>query len=86
MINVGFAAITFLVILKIITQIHGDKHYFDEKKAIMSSLNLAFFPLFYFFAFLYYTDVGSTFMVLLMYCLHLDQRDWFASFIGKANF
>ena len=48
MINVGFAAITFLVILKIITQIHGDKHYFDEKKAIMSSLNLAFFPLFYF--------------------------------------
>ena len=32
---------------------------------------------------MYYTDVGSTFMVLLMYCLHLDRRDWFASFIGS---
>ena len=49
---------------------------------LLSALNLAFFPLFYFFAFLYYTDVGSTFMVMLMYCLHLDGRDWFASFIG----
>ncbi len=48
----------------------------------MSALNLAFFPLFYFFSFLYYTDCGSTFMVLLMYCLHLDGRNWFASFIG----
>ena len=23
-------------------------------------------------------------MFLLMYCLHLDRRDWFASFIGKS--
>ena len=44
---------------------------------------MALFPLLYFFAFFYYTDVGSTFMVLLMYSLHLNGNDWFASFIGK---
>ena len=59
--------------------------YFDEKKALLSSLNLGLFPLFYFFAFLYYTDVGSTFLVLLMYSLHLDGNDWFASFIGALS-
>ena len=48
----------------------------------LTGFTLATFPLLYFFTFLYYTDVGSTFMVLLMYCLHLDKRDWFASFIG----
>ena len=46
---------------------------------------MAFFPLLYFFSFLYYTDVGSTFLVLLMFCLHLDRRDWFASFIGALS-
>lgn len=51
----------------------------------MSAMNLAFFPLMYFFTFLYYTDVGSTFLVLLMYCLHLDGRDWFASMIGGIS-
>lgn len=48
----------------------------------MSAVNIGFFPLLYFFSIVYYTDVGSTFMVLLMYCLHLDKNDWFASFIG----
>ena len=33
----------------------------------------------------YYTDVGSTFLVLFMYCLSLDGRDWMASFIGKLR-
>ena len=59
--------------------------YFDESKALLSSINLTVFPLLYFFNFLYYTDVGSTFMVLLMYCLHLDRRDWFAAFLGNNN-
>lgn len=51
----------------------------------MSATNLAFFPVLYFFTFLYYTDMGSTFLVLLMYCLHLDGRDWFASLIGAIS-
>ena len=36
MMNVGFAAITFLVILKLITEIHGDKHYFDERLLVVA--------------------------------------------------
>ena len=59
--------------------------YFDDKKALLSAFTLGQFTLFYFFAFMYYTDVGSTFMVLLMYCLHLDGNDWFASFIGALS-
>jgi hypothetical protein len=57
--------------------------YFDPKKAALSAFNVSIFPLLFFYSFFYYTDVGSTFMVLLMYCLHLDGRDWAASFIGK---
>ena len=58
--------------------------YYNDAKCLLSAFNMAVFPLFYFFSFLYYTDIGSTFMFLLMYCLHLDRRDWFASFIGKS--
>ena len=59
--------------------------YFDTNKAFLSALNLGMFPLLYFFSFFYYTDVGSTFLVLFMYCLSLDGRDWMASFIGKLR-
>ena len=52
---------------------------------MLSSLNVCLFPLLYFFSFFYYTDAGSTFMVLLMYCLHLDGNDWAASFMGTTN-
>ena len=82
MVNLGLASLNFLVLGRLMQQIHGGKHYYEDKKALFSALTLAFFPLQYFFAFLYYTDVGSTCMVLLMYCLHLDKRDWFAAFIG----
>ena len=57
--------------------------FYDGNKALLSAFNLSIFPVFYFFTFLYYTDVGSTFLVLLMYSLHLDKWDWSASFIGK---
>ena len=57
------------------TQIHGGKHYYDPAKAALSAFNMSLLPVLYFFSFLYYTDVGSTLMVLLAYCLHLDGRD-----------
>ena len=56
-------------------QIHGGKHYYDPAKAALSAFNMSLLPVLYFFSFLYYTDVGSTLMVLLAYCLHLDGRD-----------
>lgn len=84
-INVLMSSLTLLILQRITTQIHGSKHFYDENKCLLSAFNLALFPLLYFFNFLYYTDVGSTFMVLLMYCLHLDRRDWFAAFIGVLS-
>jgi alpha-1,2-glucosyltransferase len=60
--------------------------FYDDLKGLLSAFNLSIFPLFYFFSFLYYTDVGSTFLVLLMYSLHLDRHDWLASFIGNSFF
>ena len=60
---------------EITTQIHGGKHYYDPAKAALSAFNMSLLPVLYFFSFLYYTDVGSTLMVLLAYCLHLDGRD-----------
>lgn len=39
----------------------------DEVKIILTAVVLASFPLLYFFVFLYYTDVGSTFFILLAY-------------------
>ncbi len=50
---------------------------------MLSAFNLGIFPVFYFFSFFYYTDVGSTFLVLFMYCLSLEGKDWMASFVGK---
>ena len=81
-INVVMSSLICLILQRVTFQIHGNKHFFDGSKSLLSSINLTFFPLLYFFNFLYYTDVGSTFMVLLMYCLHLDRRDWFAACIG----
>ncbi len=58
--------------------------YFDENKLLTSSMNLGFFPLLFFFSFFYYTDVGSTFLVLFMYCLSLKGKNWMAGFIGES--
>nr|ACO10975.1 Alpha-1,2-glucosyltransferase ALG10-A [Caligus rogercresseyi] len=86
-ISLALSVVNFLIIQRITIQIHGARHgIVDDKKCLLSSLNIALFPLLYFFSFFYYTDVGSTFMVLLMYCLHLEKRDWFAAFIGKIGF
>ncbi|XP_071448326.1 dol-P-Glc:Glc(2)Man(9)GlcNAc(2)-PP-Dol alpha-1,2-glucosyltransferase [Hetaerina americana] len=41
---------------------------------LWGSLNLALFPVLYFFTFLYYTDQISTLLVLLMYRLYLGQN------------
>lgn len=81
-INFLMAGLSLPILHKITLQIHGDKHFYDDFKGLLSSFNLSIFPLFYFFSFLYYTDVGSTFLVLLMYSLHLDRFNWPASFIG----
>jgi len=81
-VNLGLSALTLVVLNLLVAQIHGGKHYYDPAKAALSAFNMSLLPVLYFFSFLYYTDVGSTLMVLLAYCLHLDGRDWAASMVG----
>lgn len=48
----------------------------------MTAVTLGTFPLLYFFTFLYYTDIGSTFMVLLMYYFSVCNWHFVAALTG----
>ena len=55
-----------------------------EKKSFANAVVLSTFPLLYFFTFLYYTDQGSTFMVLLMYWFSLQENHLTAALTGTV--
>lgn len=50
----------------------------------MNAVVLSLFPVLYFFTFLYYTDCGSVFFVLLMYLLQQQQKHLSAAFSGMV--
>jgi hypothetical protein len=52
---------------------------------LLSAVNLAIFPIVYFFTFLYYTDVIATGVVLLTYLLQLEGRTLLASLTGRGQ-
>lgn len=58
----------------------------DGWKLILASFNLGIFPVFYWFSFLYYTDVLSTLLVLIMMLLHIHKAPNFAAVMGNENF
>ncbi|KAG8212798.1 hypothetical protein J437_LFUL019759, partial [Ladona fulva] len=45
-----------------------------EWKALFAAVNMGFFPVMYFFSFLYYTDLVSMLFVLLTYRLYLAEK------------
>ena len=51
---------------------------------LVTAATLAFFPVLYFFSFLYYTDAGSTFFVLLLYLLSLRGKHFLAGIAGMV--
>ena len=51
----------------------------------LSALSLTTFPVLFFFSFLYYTDVGSTFLVLLGYALSLRRHHFFAATVREKQ-
>lgn len=53
-----------------------------RRRAAMTALTLSLLPVLFFFNFLYYTDVGSTFLVMFMYLLHLHDNKIMASIVG----
>lgn len=46
----------------------------DLWRGLLTAMNVCIFPVLYFFNFLYYTDVISTFLVLFAYLLCLHER------------
>jgi hypothetical protein len=54
-------------------------------KVLFSVLTLVTFPPFFFFTFLYYTDAGSVFFVLLMLLFDLNEHKWLASTFGLIS-
>ncbi|GBM15198.1 Putative Dol-P-Glc:Glc(2)Man(9)GlcNAc(2)-PP-Dol alpha-1,2-glucosyltransferase [Araneus ventricosus] len=82
LVNIFFTIGTLYVIYRIL-QFHHKK---DEPRILLlSSFNITIFPLLYFFNFLYYTDCGSTFFVLLMYYWHLKKFYFSASISGAVS-
>lgn len=54
-------------------------------KAFVESITLTSFPVLYFYTFLYYTDPGAVFFVLLMYVFHLHDNNVAAAVIGVMS-
>ena len=77
--NLVFACANVYVIFLINHSLHQSS---SQVHLLISSLSLSLFPLLYFFNFLFYTDAGSLFFVLLMYLHHLTHSYWLASFFG----
>ena len=57
---------------------------YDDTRGVLTATTLAIFPVLYFFTFLYYTDSGSTCLVLLMYLLGLHGNHMLAASVGVA--
>lgn len=57
----------------------------NAKLATLSGLSMSLFPILYFFNFLYYTDLGSTFFVLFAYLLHLHSYHKSSALFGAVS-
>eukprot|EP00062_Callorhinchus_milii_P022013 gi/632979347/ref/XP_007906417.1/ PREDICTED: LOW QUALITY PROTEIN: putative Dol-P-Glc:Glc(2)Man(9)GlcNAc(2)-PP-Dol alpha-1,2-glucosyltransferase [Callorhinchus milii] len=70
-INLLFSTGTLYLLYLLVGKIHQKDKAASPFQRIMTPLALASFPLLYFFSFLYYTDVGSTFFILFAYLMCL---------------
>ncbi|KAI1293800.1 Dol-P-Glc:Glc(2)Man(9)GlcNAc(2)-PP-Dol alpha-1,2-glucosyltransferase [Halotydeus destructor] len=52
---------------------------------LVATFSMATFPPLFFFSFLYYTDSGSLFFVLLMYWYHVNDHQWIAPLFGAIS-
>ncbi|KAD1332619.1 hypothetical protein E3N88_43002 [Mikania micrantha] len=56
----------------------------DDRKTTFYTVVLALYPLHWFFAFLYYTDVASLTVVLAMYLMCLKKKYWHSALLGAV--
>jgi alpha-1,2-glucosyltransferase len=75
----GVALVLPLVTYQILRLVHPG---LPRAAAAHSAVNVALFPLLFFFAGLYYTDVYSTVFVLLSYLCWLQRRTWASAGAG----
>ncbi|XP_069971398.1 dol-P-Glc:Glc(2)Man(9)GlcNAc(2)-PP-Dol alpha-1,2-glucosyltransferase [Penaeus vannamei] len=78
--NLVATAFLLSTIHKLLVYLHGNK--VDNWKLILSAVNLSLLPVLYWFTFLYYTDVLSTLVVMVMILLHLHQAPTMAAAMG----
>jgi hypothetical protein len=71
--NILFAIGIFFVVWALLRQLHPSSHHGWFRPVV--AFNVTIFPAGYFYTFLYYTDHGSVFFVLLSYLLVL--RRWY---------
>lgn len=80
-VNLFFMCGNFYLIYLIYRKLHKEDKESDLH-ATLTAVNLSLFPVQYFFTFLYYTDPGSTFFVLLMYLFFLIGNKMIAAVFG----
>ncbi|CAG8670258.1 14170_t:CDS:2, partial [Acaulospora morrowiae] len=71
--NLLFSAGSYVLLWSILNHLHP---YQNSNARAVNALSLSMFPINWFFNFLYYTDSGSTFFVLLAYLLALKRKHW----------
>ena len=81
-INSVIALLNAVLLYTLVDHVHGMKENYSEILGFWSSINISLLPVLFLCNFLYYTDPVSTFMVLLMYCLHSSGKDWLSAFAG----
>ncbi|XP_033744747.1 putative Dol-P-Glc:Glc(2)Man(9)GlcNAc(2)-PP-Dol alpha-1,2-glucosyltransferase [Pecten maximus] len=80
-INILFTTANCYLLLCIYTALHPQ---ITPWRAATKATTLTIFPVMYFFTFLYYTDPGSIFFVLMMYYFHIQRYKLLAAMMGVA--
>ncbi|XP_071960635.1 dol-P-Glc:Glc(2)Man(9)GlcNAc(2)-PP-Dol alpha-1,2-glucosyltransferase-like [Antedon mediterranea] len=82
--NILFTVGNLWFLYRLQKRINKYERNISNSRYIMTAVNLASLPLLYFFTFLYYTDVGSTFFILLMYLRYLEERHVSSAIFGAC--
>lgn len=77
-VNLALLLLCSLLFFNIIRHLEPKR---SERKALAKAFLLSLYPLHWFFAFLYYTDVGSTTAVMAMYLAGLKRAYWISSLV-----
>ncbi|KAI8636062.1 alpha-2-glucosyltransferase Alg10 [Parasitella parasitica] len=81
--NILFSIGLYLVLVSLVTTLYPATKNCSNTK--LYALTLAWFPIGFFYNFLYYTDPGSTFLVLLSYLLVKKKRYTISGLVGMVS-